>query len=292
MFLFRTLVPLVGLLCLLVSCQVTRHEPISYAPASPPRIFPFAYADTAGNEYLRRLRTDHDLEALIAGVDSDRERALVVLDWTRKRWNGHGKKAHTDQNALNILEESGKGRKFRCVEYSTVLTAALASVGMPARRVGLKKKSVETALYGAGHMVAEVWLADENKWALLDGQYNLLPIADGKPLNAIEFKRALQEEQRVDFLSYQQVVGPLKRRNYLGFIERYLYFVNVRFDERMLPEPYERLAYGGKTQLMLVPLGVPEPTKFQRKQVMDRFVYTRSVADMYGSPYLVTRLTK
>ena len=273
----------------LCACKVTKHEAIEHEPALTAMGYPFAYADTSGNTYLRELRDGHDLTTVVAGATSDRGRALRVLDWTNRQWKGHGKKLPSSSDALTILEEAGSGRKFRCVEYSTVASAALSALGMPSRRVGLKKKTVETAVAGGGHMVIEVWLADEGKWAVLDGEYNLMPVVNGKALTAVEFKRALQSDQSIDFVSGAGPVKPTRQKRYLDFIERYLYYFNVRFDERKLPEPYERVAFEGKTQLMLVPKGAAEPTRFQRKQPMDKFVYTRSVADFYAAPRLVVK---
>ncbi len=284
-----TLVCLPVLFLLLNACKVTKHEAIEHDAALTATGYPFAYADTGGNTYLRELRDEYDLTGVIADATSDRERALRVLDWTNRQWKGHGKKLPTNNDALTILEEADSGRKFRCVEYATVASAALSSLGMPSRRLGLKKKTVETAVAGGGHMVTEVWLADEGKWAVLDGEYNLMPVANGKALNAVEFKRALQSDRPVAFVSGAGPVKPAQQKRYLDFIERYLYYFNVRFDERKLPEPYERIAFQAKTQLMLVPKGAAEPTRFQRKRAMDKFIYTRSVADFYEAPRLAVK---
>ena len=281
-----TLVCLPVLFILLNACKVTKHEPIEHEPALTAMGYPFAYADTSGNLYLRELRNGYDLTEVIAGATSDRERALRVLAWASRRWKGHGKELPSSGDALTILEEAERGRTFRCVEYSTVASAALSALGMPSRRVGLKKKTVETAVAGGGHMVAEVWLADEGKWALLDGEYNLMPVVDGRALNAVELKQALHSERPIDFVSAAGPVKPSGQKQYLSFIERYLYYFNARFDERKLAEPYERVTFQGKAQLMLVPKGAPMPTRFQRTRAMDKFVYTRSVADFYEAPRL------
>ena len=279
-----TLVCLPVLILLCNACKVTRHEAIEHESGLTSVGYPFAYADTTDNTYLRELRDEHDLKKVVAGATSDRERALRVLNWTNRQWKGHGKKLPTSNDALTILEEAESGRKFRCVEYATVASAALSSLGMPSRRLGLKKKTVETAVAGGGHMVTEVWLADENKWAVLDGEYNLMPTVNGKALNAVEFKRALQSDQPIAFISGAGPVTSAQQKRYLDFIERYLYYFNVRFDERKLPEPYVRIVFQEKTQLMLVPKGAAEPTRFQRRRTMDKFVYTRSVADFYAAP--------
>ena len=280
---------LTGLLLILTSCKVTKPETVAYEPATGETIYPFVYADTVGHTYLRALRDGYGLEEVIAGASSDRERALLLTHWARERWRGHGRTVPSAGDALTILEEAESGRKFRCVEFATVASAAMAAVGMPSRRVGLKKKTVETTLGGGGHMVAEVWLADEQQWALVDGEFDLMPVLDGRALNAVAFKRALQEEQTVGFVSAAGPVKPSKQKRYLEFIERYLYYINARFDERKLAPPYQPITFTGKTQLMLVPKDAKEPTVFQRKRRMDQFVFTRSVEDFYAPPHVATR---
>ena len=284
MRIFTLSFPFLCLLVILSSCKVTKIEIVEYESAEAAAGYPFVYADTTGNAYLRKLRQQYGLEGALQTASSDRERALILNDWSRKRWKGHGNRLPTASDALTILEEAAAGRKFRCVEYATVASAAMSSVGMPSRRVGLKKKNVETTIRGGGHVVTEVWLADEQQWAFLDGEYNLMPVLNGRALNAVEFKEALQNEEAVTFVSAAGPVAPAKQQRYLAFIERYLYYINARFDERKLAEPYERVTYQGKTQLMLVPKGAAEPQRFERKQSMDKFVYTTSREDFYEAP--------
>lgn len=54
-------------------------------------------------------------------------------------------------------------------------------------------KNVETTKYGAGHVLLEVYLNDLKKWALLDGQWDAVPMINNIPLNAVEFQKAIVE---------------------------------------------------------------------------------------------------
>ena len=65
---------------------------------------------------------------------------------------------------------------------------------MPSRVLGLKRRDVETAKSGAGHVVAEVWLDQFNKWVFVDGQCGAIPEKDGCPLNAVEFQKSIANE--------------------------------------------------------------------------------------------------
>lgn len=48
--------------------------------------YKFEYSDTTGNEYLRKLRTDYDLDTLTANLKSDFDEIKTILDWTHKQW--------------------------------------------------------------------------------------------------------------------------------------------------------------------------------------------------------------
>lgn len=242
----------------------------------------FVYPDTAGDVFLRRLRTENNLLELIKNAKNDTEKALLIMDWTHHQWEHNGSNTPSKPDALTILAEARQGKKFRCVEYGTVLSSALLSVGMKARQVGLQTRDVEKTRLGAGHVLAEVWLADLGKWALIDGQFNLMPTRDGVPLNAVELQNAIVQKQPFQLVNKTGVVDEKTQKRYLGFIPHYLYFINTTFDKRFTPE--RRLLFNGKNNLMLVPKGAQPPTVFQRKSPMNYLYYTNSLQDFYAKP--------
>jgi hypothetical protein len=284
MNLLLRLFPLILFLTVMTACHPYKPGTVTYQPATAERELPFEYADPDENEALRTLRETYDLDELIAGATSDRERALRILNWTKGRWNHHGHAVAKNMDALSILEGAEQGTNYRCVEYSVVAASALASVGLPARTVGLKKQNAAKNRTRGGHVVTEVWLADEEKWAMLDGEYNLMPVLDGKPLNAVELKLALQDKERVVFTSLAGPAKLFKRENYRTFIHPYLYFIDTRFDQRKLPDNQDLVTYEGTTRVMLVPDASPTLETFERTTPLTGYTFTKSVEDFYLPP--------
>ena len=136
--------------------------------------YKFYYSDTLNNDYLRRLRNNYGLDTLISNSKNQLESVKIVLAWTRRQWNHSGSNTPQKSDAISILEEAKAGKSFRCVEYGIVSAAALNSIGLPARVIGLKSRDVEKVKYGAGHVAAEVYLPELKKWVFLDGQFNAI----------------------------------------------------------------------------------------------------------------------
>lgn len=274
-FLLPTLLPVLAF--------AQANAPVRYDTLGRNPAVTFRYADTLGNAFLRQLREENGLPGLLNGLTTDRQRVLALLDWTHRQWKHDGGNEPSRPDALTILHEARAGQRFRCVEYATVLASALQAVGYRARPVALKTKDVETARSGAGHVLAEVWLPQHGKWALLDGQYNVMPEAGGVPLNAAELGEALRQRRAFGLADATGEVKGARRTVYLFFIARYLYYLDVAFDNRQ-PAPAQPLRVGGKTRLMLVPLGAPKPALFQGQYPLDDLCFTHSTLDFYAAP--------
>ena len=243
----------------------------------------FKFPDTLNNSYLRQLKNDYDLLKLTENGTNDIDKVLSVLNWTHNQWKHNGSNEPSKNDALTILKEARDGKKFRCVEYGIVSSSALQSLNFKARVIGLKTSDVETKKYGAGHVLAEVWMPQYNKWVLIDGQFNLMPIFENVPLNAVEFQQAISQNKNFKLIDINGEVSMKRRKSYLSFIFDYLYYIDTKFDNRNIPSN-ERILYEGKPSLMLVPLGAKKPSIFQIKYPLDNMVYTNSVNDFYKIP--------
>jgi len=254
-------------------------EALSFGKTSS-TAYPFLYEQNSRNAFLDSLRRDYNLPALVAGLRSDSARALRILKWTHDRWSHNGDNEPSKNDALTILAEARGGKQFRCVEYGIVAASALNAIGLPARVLGLKTKDVETTPYGAGHVLLEVYLRDLKKWVLLDGQWDAMPLLNGVPLNAVEFQQAIARNYKN--LQIRSRSG-CDKDAYVRWIYPYLYYFDVRFDNREgLKEA--RAKVEGKQSLMLVPEGAKEPTIFQKTGSINYALYTRSMADFYAPP--------
>jgi len=240
----------------------------------------FWYEPNNNNKYLDELRDKFPIDSLVKDAKTDTEKAQNILNWVHTRWQHDGNNQPRKNDAISILEEVKEGKNFRCVEYGIVASACLNSVGLKARTLALKTKDVETRQYGAGHVLTEVYLNDLGKWALLDGQWDAMPVLNGVPLNAVEFQKAISENYPE--LEIRTNSG-LPKRMYTDWIYPYLYFFDVSFDNRE-GTGLEKNKVDGKVQLMLVPTGEKNPTVFQRNYPIDYCIYTHSLNDFYAPP--------
>lgn len=273
------------LLLITFSCNVTlqNRTEVFYDTINFNQEIKFAFPDTLNNLHLRQLRVENNLFDIIKNFNNDKDKVLSVLNWTHQQWKHNGSNEPSKNDALTILKEAKEGKNFRCVEYGIVSANALQSLGYKARVLALKTKEVETTNSGAGHVLAEVWIPDFNKWALIDGQFNIMPVLNGIPLNAIEFQEAFATKKNYKLIDINGKVSKKRRNNYLSFIYQYLYHLDVKFDNRNVNKE-EQLKYKGKTSLMLVPINAKNPEFFQKVHKIDYVYYTNSIKDFYQKP--------
>lgn len=241
----------------------------------------FAYEKGYGNPYLQKLKTDYNLDSIAAPAKNDIERVKLISSWVHNLWQHDGDNQPEKSDAIYILEEVKKGKRYRCVEYGIVTTACLNALGLPSRTLSLKTKDAETTPYGAGHVVMEVFLKDMNKWIMVDPQMDAIPYSEGKPLNAVEFQRAMTEKKD---LVIESGDPEFIQGQYEGWIYPYLYYFSYSFDNRENIPAAEVIKYNDKTQIMLVPIGAKEPTVFQLKYPIDYCIYSNSISDFYNIP--------
>ncbi len=246
--------------------------------------YKFQYPDTTKNEYLRKLRTDYGLDTLTANLESDFKKIKTILDWTHNQWTHSGSNTPSKSDPLTILEEAKDGNNFRCVEYGIVSSAGLNSVGITSRVLALKTSDVKNVRYGAGHVVAETYSKELQKWILIDGQYNGIPVLKSIPLNAVEFQKAIIEDyNQLKIVNVKGEMSKEEKEQYIEWISKYLFYFDIRFDNRYISAK-DKKKINGKAKLMLVPLNYDNPTVFQRKHKIDYCLYTNNINDFYQKP--------
>lgn len=270
--------------CLLISVSPTLAaasdlQHIKFASDSSPGesvTLRFSHSDHA---YLKRLRATYRLDSIVKHAASDFDRVQVLSGWVRSQWEHNGSNEPLKSDPISILEEAKQGKRFRCVEYAIVLAGALNAVGIPARVLGLMTSDVETREFGAGHVVAEAYLSDQQKWVMVDGQWDAIPMQGDKPLSAVEFALALQDDwQALDVLS----LPAESKTDYFRWIQPYLFYFRSFLDNRIDRKE-------GAPGLMLVPLGARNPTVFQIKYPLGALDYTHSPAGFYSAPVIEDR---
>jgi hypothetical protein len=254
--------------------------PLAFDAKAKSAALPVWYEQNQQNAYLQRLLASYPLQSLIAHAHTDTDKALAILHWVHQQWEHNGNNEPRKNDAISILEEAKEGKLFRCVEYGIVATACLNAVGLKSRVLGLKTKDVETRASGAGHVLLEVYLADRGKWAMLDGQWDAMPVRKGVPLNAVEFQQAITNHYaEVEIAGLSHVSKPY----YVNWIYPYLYYFDIKFDNREAVAS-ARHQVQDKYTLMLVPAGAKNPTVFQRTNSIGSVLYTSSLKDFYAPP--------
>ncbi len=243
----------------------------------------FLYSDTINNLYLRTLRKDYGIDTLTKNTSNDIEKIKIIVDWTHNQWEHSGNNEPSKPDALTILKEAKEGNNYRCVEYGIVSSASLNSIGVKARVLGLRTADSESVRYGAGHVVAEAYSKEFNKWIFIDGQFNAIPMLNGIPLNAIEFQKAIiDKSEDLKIINKNGEFSIEDKKDYVDWIGKYLFYFVTNFDNRFGID--NKLKSKSKTHLMLVPLGAKEPTIFQQKYNIDYCLYTNNKNDFYQTP--------
>lgn len=206
-------------------------------------------------EALMKAGFDKDF---VSALSTDLAKANFVMNWSHGLWSHNGDNDPGTTNPKTILEKAQAGDKFRCVEYSVMTVAAARSVGLNARVVGLRTREIETADYGAGHVVAEIYLTDLKKWIMVDAQWSLIPIIDGTPVHAAELAASLGKKN-IQFMNSKGEI--ISDASYLSWISPYLYYIAFRIDQRLNVNPRSQ------DQLILIPKGAKIPEKFQNKPI-------------------------
>ena len=222
--------------------------------------------------YLLKLKSRFELEAVVSQSHSDLERVRAISKWVRSRWEHNGGNTPEKSDPISILQEAEQGRKFRCVEYAIVVVGALNSIGIPARTLGLMTKDVETTASGAGHVVAEAYLPDSRSWVMIDGQWDVIPTLKGKPLSAVKFALALEQDHSdIELLS----LSGADKKYYLAWVKPYLYYFRSSLITSYSINSNE------PPDLVLGPIGSSKPTIFQRKYPLGEFRFTHSLNEFY-----------
>lgn len=252
------------MICVLAAALATQ-------PADPRFIF-----SAADEPYLARLRTEFELDQVVREATGDWERARALCAWTHRQFRHDGSNQPQRNDPISILHEAAGGKRFRCVEYARVLAGACNAVGLPARVLALKTEDVETRQRSAGHVLAEVYLADRKKWAVLDAQWDASPALGDSPLNAIEFRDAID---RNDPKLVVNAPDASLDAQYLKWVRKYLFYLDVAFDNRYGEGKHDPM------RLMFVPPGAPEPRVFQRNSPIRNTRYTSSLDVFYAPPW-------
>ena len=225
-------------------------------------------------DFMKALSQSRFPENQISTSNSQIEKIQMMMNWAYNLWKHDGGNDPGTMDPKVILEKAIKGENFRCVEYAILTVSAAIALGLNGRVVGLRTKDMETAEYGAGHVVAEVYNSDLKKWVMVDSQFMLIPVVDGEPSSVFDLVTGAAESKRIEFID---MTGKrIQHQVYLNWLKPYLYYIAIRIDQR----------YGLNTenfdQIILVPMGAKVPEKFQRRPIAGKVFPVYSPKSIYA----------
>lgn len=257
--------------------RASPHGPPEYSD-QPDAALPRQVFSPPTHPYYRELREWFELDRRIGRARSELGRARAICTSVHGRWRHSNDDEPSRNDAITILREAAKGRRFRCVQYAVVLSGGLNAFGIPARVVSMMSSDVESRPSGASHVVCEMWLGAMAKWALIDAQENAIVTMDSLPLNCVEIASRLGSPNiRVDIPDLPPGVDPGRYLSPNGFGSNFCYF-QTRVDQRPTVHP------GEGASILLVPKGAVEPKVFQGFAPFTNVIYTRSSSSFYPSP--------
>lgn len=155
---------------------------------------------------LRELRQRCELDAVVAGAQSEFERIERLLEWAYYIPLGDCRHfpwdvldwivVERDENdAIRQNRYEQRRRDKMCLYPNVVLAAALTSMGIPARHVNFHSEGM------TGHEICEAWSNDYRKWIHLDAtrDYYWYDPRTRAPLDTLEIHQVLTERlERVE----------------------------------------------------------------------------------------------
>jgi hypothetical protein len=224
------------------------------------------------DSYLKDLNTEYQLDSMVNGLQDDLEKAKVITHWVHNLWEHDGLNAPEKSDPSYIIRQALAGKKFRCIEYSIVIQGCLTAIDIKSRIVVLMRKDVETVDKWGSHYVVEAYLDEHDKWCMIDGQWNAIPLREGVPLNAVEFQETLAHE-KFSITLHNRSFNRSKR--YYDWVGPSLYYFQYYIDNRV--DGTDR----SDDKIILVPIGAKNPMVFQKKWPIKNAVYTHAIAMAY-----------
>jgi len=146
-----------------------------------------------------RLRRAHRLGE-VAGEGDDFRRARRLMNWVRGLWNhGYDHAAVEDgSDALQLIPAGRRGCRFSCGNYAQTFVQCCLAIGIPARRLGIRRRETDFPhgyLGNHGHVVAEAYCRELGKWVLFDADLNGFYTIEGKAAGAVDLHESWHEHR-------------------------------------------------------------------------------------------------
>lgn len=158
------------------------------------------------------------LDAVIAGTNTDLERAAALSSWIHEKWiHNAGSSIYSPWHAPTIFawQVAREAEGFAdpigfCVHFAVALVQCASALGMSARAIILGQRTTEA--YG-GHFVAEIWCSELSRWVCFDPDFDYHWLVDDEPAGVVDIHRAVVDGREE---SVKVSPGRLFTRNPMG----------------------------------------------------------------------------
>jgi hypothetical protein len=209
---------------------------------------------TIVNSPLAELEKEAGLTKILRESKSDFEKLKALTLFANRSFSHAGDTDLKAHDPLSILRAAKLGTNMRCVEYSILLAGLLQAVGYPARVLSLKRKDVETASYGAGHVCVEAFLFQFDKWVFVDPQCAAIFEKKGIPQSGVEIRDNLEKNEQMKIVFWDNLGNTFE---YESWIRSYFFYLDTSGTSDLFGKHMGRV--------MLCPLGAEKILIFQKK---------------------------
>lgn len=217
----------------------------------------------------------------LSSVNDEIEKIKILCGYAHTLFPHDGMNEPSSFDPITIINEAKQGQSFRCVEYSFIAACLCWAYGIKARTLSLKTSDVETREYGAGHVVIEFWSVENSKWILVDVEAGCLFFCNDMFLSGLEIGNAIENNLDIKLVHVNGSIAPNEEniKQYIEWMRQYMYFYDT-----MLCQIYTTNQENNPLKdkrIMLVPIGVKNPTVFQNILPIKNTLYTHCVKDFY-----------
>jgi hypothetical protein len=183
----------------------------------------------------------------------------------RQLWNFPRDADPGDVDPGILLEQQHSLMPGACRRFAYILAGALVSVGIPARLVSLQAFFTD----GSGHVMVEAWVADLNKWIVVDPTGDTMFIVDHHYASLLELRKVLLSSSR-DRIRFERNGSILEPNPTIKFYTRISKHAFVFKNECLFTDPPRTKASVWRTQVIhyVDELAPPYPESARRTLLM------------------------
>lgn len=146
---------------------------------------------------LKELKEKYFLEKVIFGGKNEFEKQILLKQWVYKTLPLGYNNTNYYKSALGVLNDKENAGGFNCTWYVLVFLQCASALGWYVRKLGIDSdhKFGEEEMR---HTIVDVWSNEYKKWFVIDPMFNAHFEDDGKPLNALEIRKAYLNAEKIE----------------------------------------------------------------------------------------------